>query len=128
MTTNKALEDRVKYLEAELARLTGKMPRAENIPPEERPDFIPHGSERHAAFLGLRKAEKGEELQHEGYALRDLTLFGVGVRPMFLKSILQQKVSQLLAEFPQTQSDSPMLPHFAPPMWVPDDIPVSGIV
>jgi len=92
------------------------------------PDYIAHGSDRHAAFLGLVKAEEGDEPQQDGWTLADITMYGPSARPEYLKRVLAQKVSELTTLPPETQSENPLAPNFAPPMWVPSDEPVSGMV
>jgi hypothetical protein len=92
------------------------------------PDYIEHGSERHAALLGLVKAGEDDEPQHEGWALADVTMYGAAARPEFLLQTLKQKVSELTTPPPVMQSEDPLAPNYAPPMWMPDGEPVSGIV
>ena len=131
---------RIEALERTIAQLTGRAPRQQAIPENERADYIEHGSERHVAFLGLRKATPGEAavaekkekaneigLVYEGYVLEDITAFGVTAEPAMLKAILRQKVHQL-APPPMPQSDDPNAKNYAPTLWVPDGIPVSGTV
>lgn len=91
-------------------------------------DAIPHGSDGHAAFLGLIEAEEDDEPQLGGWALADITMYGPSARPEFLRRILAQKVSELTTPMPEMQSDDPRLPHYAPSMWVPSDTPVTGMV
>ena len=78
-------------------------------------DYVPHGSDQHAGLLGLRKAEKDDEPQRDGWALQDVTMY----RPEYLVQILRQKVSELLSKAPKVQSEDPMAPHYAPPIWRP---------
>jgi len=85
------------------------------------PDYVERGSQQHAAFLGLIPAEKDDEPQQDGWALADLTLYGPTARPEFLRRTLQQKVNELNTPMPELQSEDPRLPHYAPPMWRPDD-------
>ena len=91
-------------------------------------DYIAHGSDGHAAFLGLVKAEEGDEPQQDGWTLADITMYGPSARPEFLRRVLAQKVSELTTLPPETQSEDPRLPNYAPTMWVPSGEPVSGIV
>jgi len=84
------------------------------------PDYIERGSDRHAAFLGLVKAEEDDEPQYEGYALGDLTLYGPSARPEFLRTTLKQKVNELNTPMPEIQSENPSQPHYHPPIWEPD--------
>lgn len=95
---------------------------------QTNPNAIPRGSDGHAAFLGLVKAEKDDEPQRDGWTLADITMYGPAVTPQYLKRVLAQKVSELTAPMPPVQSDDPRLPHYAPPMWTPFGEPVSGMV
>jgi len=135
-----AMQARIAALEKQLAQLTGRVPHEKDIPLEERPDYIAHGSPRHVAFLGLREAtdeevtrakaqeEKGEiGLEYRGYVLQDITAFGVTAKAEMLKAILMQKVHQLEPP-PAPQSDDPLAANYSPPLWVPSGIPVSGTV
>ena len=92
------------------------------------PDYIPHGSDRHAAHLGLVKAKEGDEPQQDGWTLADITMYGPSARPEYLRRVLAQYVSELTTLPPEVQSDDPRAPNYAPPMWVPSDEPVSGMV
>lgn len=91
-------------------------------------DYIEHGSDRHAAFLGLVKAKEDDEPQQDGWALADITMYGPSARPEYLRRVLAQKVSELTTLPPEMQSDDPLAPHYAPPMWMPSEEPVSGMV
>ncbi len=91
-------------------------------------DYIEHGSDGHAAFLGLVEAENGDEPQQDGWALADVTMYGPAATPQYLKQTLAQKVSELVTPPPEVQSDDPRLPNYAPTMWVPSEEPVSGMV
>lgn len=119
------LEQQVAELRAIINRLTGNVPRTEDMAPEDRPDYIPHGSDRHAAFLGLREVEEDDEmkLKTQGpngkwYTLQDRTVFGIAVREEFLEAFLQQRVGEL--QKPEVHAE-------APSMWVPTEAPASGI-
>ena len=92
------------------------------------PDYVAHGSDRHAALLGLVKATEGDEPQWEGWALADLTMYGPAARPEFLLQTLKQKVNELTAPPLVVQSEDPFAPHYAPPLWTPAGEPVSGMV
>ena len=142
---NDTMRARIEALERTIAQLTGHAPQQRNIPEEERADAIEHGSPRHVAFLGLREATEAEVAQaekkeaaneiglaykHENgtvYVLGDITAFGVTAEPAMLKAILMQKVHQLKKP-PLPQSDDPNEPNYAPRLWVPSGIPVSGTV
>ena len=96
---------------------------------EARPDYVEHGSDRHAALLGLRKAKKGDKPQLEGWTLFDLTAFGPAARPEYIAEVLRQKVSTFTAgPAPKLQSKDPLKPNYAPPLWMPTTEPASGIV
>jgi len=94
----------------------------------EQTDYIAHGSNEHAALLGLVKATKDDELQYKGWTLADFTMYGVAVTELFLKQTLTQKVNELLTKPPKTQSTDPIKPHYAPKMWVPPDGAATGRV
>jgi hypothetical protein len=84
-------------------------------------DHIAHGSDQHAAVLGLIP-DKTNEL---GYRLIDPTLFGPQATQGYLNEVLRQKVATLKAGIPPIpQSKSPDKPNYAPALWVPDDTPV----
>ena len=57
-------------------------------PAKSRPDYVEHGSERHASLLGLRQAVEGEKYQHEGWALEDITQFGINVQEEYIQAVL----------------------------------------
>lgn len=101
---------------------------------EHRPDYIAHGSDEHAAWLGIRPAKKGDDpdLVIEGYTLEDSNPYGViGWTLEAKREFLRQKVSGFLTKPPPVQSEDPRLPGFAPPLWLPrepDEEPVLGII
>lgn len=92
------------------------------------PDYVAHGSARHAALLGLVEATKDDVPQWEGYALADLTMYGPAARPEFLLQTLKQKVSELTSPSLAVQSKDPLAPNYAPPLWLPAGGFASGIV
>lgn len=135
---NDAMRARIEALESKIARLTGQVPQPKELPLEDRADYIEYGSERHVAFLGLRKATSKETavakkrenaneigLVYEGYVLEDITAFGVTAEAAMLKAILMQKVHQLAGP-PLPQSDDPNAKNYAPPLWVPEGTPMSS--
>jgi len=134
MATNKELEQQIKELSAQVAMLTGTPSgQVAPLPPEERADYIAPGSKEHMVFLGIHEATKDDDMTYsvdggKEFALTDITIFGVNVRPEFLKAILMQKVSSFSCPAPEIQSTDPSKPHYAPALWIPDDVPVSGIV
>jgi hypothetical protein len=84
------------------------------------------------ALLGLTKATKGDEDTfdvYEGYRLVDpaptLSLDPTG---RMTRLTLRQKVSELRSAPPKPQSDDPSRPNYAPPLWVPRNSDVDGIV
>jgi hypothetical protein len=99
---------------------------------EQQPDYIEFGSDQQAAILGLKKAEKGDDPQLDGWALVDITAWGpqaMADDKAYLREILRQKVSNLTSKPPQLQSDDPMAPHYAPPLQVPPEgEPASGYI
>ncbi len=82
-------------------------------------DYVPHGSDEQAGYLGLKKAGKDDVPQLDGWALTDITMWGVTATDKFLMEKLRQKVSELNSESPKVQSDDPMAPHYAKPIWRP---------
>lgn len=96
-------------------------------------DYIAHGSDGHAAFLGLVKAKEDDEPRLKApdgtcWTLADVTMYGPVATPMYLRQTLAQKVSELTTLPPEVQSEDPRLPNYAPPMWTPSKEPVSGMV
>ncbi len=116
------LEERVAQLEAILAQIGYQTPKKARRP-EDRPDYLEFGSEKHALFLGLKKAGEDDADQIDGWALADMTAYGPAARPEFLHEILRQKVNEWKSGKPQVHAG-------APPLWMPapQDQIVSGIV
>jgi len=84
-------------------------------------DYVEHGSDRHAAMIGLRKADKEDTLQFHGWTLADMTLFGPGVLEGYVREVLRQKGVTLETGAPPTpQSTDRSAPGYAPPMWTPN--------
>ncbi len=111
------LQDQVAQLQRALGQLTGSYkPPSE---PEVQTDNVPHGSDRHAGMLGLRKAKDDDKPQIDGWALEDIVSYGPTVSPEFLEQLLRQKVNELSMKIPPTQSKDPLGAHFAPVMWRP---------
>jgi hypothetical protein len=122
------LRERLELLERVIAQHGILLP-AEEVEPTERPDYIPHGSARHAALLGLvdragdpanqqflaefTSAKTGTtyRLEDEVDALRHYP----GVDPAkACLLVLQQKVNEL--------ETAPTVPADAPPMFRPDPV------
>ena len=87
-------------------------------------DYVEHGSEQHAAILLLRPAHEGdpyvqEDSQGRKWTLVDVTAFGPQATEAYIKEVLRQKVSALDSPIPETQSEDPFAPDYAPPMWTP---------
>jgi hypothetical protein len=83
-------------------------------------DFVEHGSDQHAALLGLVK----EPSSPTGYRLSDGTAFGPQATQGYLDEVLRQKISTLKSGQPEyPQSQDPSKPGFAPSLWVPVDMP-----
>lgn len=87
---------------------------------EKRGDFVPFGSEQHAALLGLREATaedayKREDSQGREWTLMDTTVFGPQVTKEYLSEVLRQKVAELDTT-PVVQSEERLEPGYAPPM------------
>jgi len=55
-------------------------------------------------------------------------MYGPSARPEYLRRVLAQYVSELTTLPPEVQSDDPLAPNYAPPMWMPSEEPVSGMV
>ena len=82
-------------------------------------DYVPHGSDEQAGMLGLVKAEKDDVPQLNGWALQDITMYGPNATDKFLEQKLRQLVNDLTSKAPETQSEDPFKPHYAPPIWRP---------
>jgi len=125
------LRQQVEELRDILARLTGQPQKEVSL--EERADYIAQGSDQHMAWLGLQKATEEDEadqnvMTYEGYKLLDVTAFGVTAKEDYLLAVLRQKVHQLQQPIPMPQSADRNAPNYAPPMWQPEGVPVTGIV
>jgi hypothetical protein len=83
-------------------------------------DFIEHGSDEHMAYLGLRKATKGDKVQFKGYAFA-YAPYGVEWDEDRELRLLRSKVSGLLTKPPEIQSENRDAPGYAPPMWLPHE-------
>jgi hypothetical protein len=84
-------------------------------------DYVPHGSERHMAMLGLRPAAEGETgLVFEGFTLIDPTFAGPSATDRFLMETLRQKVREFKTAPVMPQSVNPDAPNYAPPMFTPN--------
>ena len=79
------------------------------------PDFIKHGSDQHAAILGLRKATPEDAYDRDGWTLVDVTAFGPQASEAYIKEVLRQKVTTLKA-------GPPPIPPKSPPLWNPEAI------
>lgn len=132
MATVKELEQQITEQAAQIEALTQQLSGLmetigvpvgpERIAPEDRADFIKHGSPEHAVFIGLVPAEEDDPLGHEGWQLVDRTIFGPNARPEYLAEVLRQKVSSLTSPIPVIQSDDWRKPNYAPPMIVPREL------
>ena len=91
-------------------------------------DYIAHGTDEHAALLGLTPAPEGEPLVIDGWTLTDPLSFGANATELFLLRTLRSKVNELNGQMPKVQSDDPTEPGYAPEMWRPSEEPVSGII
>jgi len=76
-------------------------------------DHVPHGSERHAAILGLRQAGANEDFKVDGWTL-DVTSYPPDTTKMWFERELQGKVNELTSEPPRYQSHTPGAPNYAP--------------
>ena len=127
MATNRELESRVKQLEALLAQVGLAVDSASSDLPEDRPDYIAHGSPEHAQFIGLVLLENPEDADgrtvyvsrqtEQMYCLEDeigVMRFYPGVDPeKAIYTVLRQKVSAF-------EAGEPPIPENAPTLLVPD--------
>ena len=121
MATTKQLEAELQQLKSmlEAQGIRAPVPLAEK--PEDRADFFEHGSDKHAAFLGLVPAKSGDEdhitftspRNGNTYRLEDeITQFMNYHDPEKAAQLtLQQKVNELEIK--------PEVPDTALPMWRP---------
>ena len=65
--------------------------------------IIKHGTDEHAALLGLRKAGAEDTMVLSGWTLLDMTAYGPQTTEAYLKEVLRQKVSELKAGPPKVQ-------------------------
>jgi len=93
---------------------------------KQKLDYVERGSDRHAMVLGLVK-DPGSEF---GWKLADPTAYGPTATEVYLREVLRQKVSDLNTAMPTIQSEDPLSPGFAPPMWRPvgEEDEATGIV
>ena len=121
MTTQKdaigALTAKVAELQRELGQLTGSYTPPEE--PEVQADHVEHGSDNHAALLGLKKAQDYDKPKLDDWALEDIVSWGPTTTQEFLENTLRGKVNELSTPFLTMQSKDPLAPHFAPAMWRP---------
>jgi hypothetical protein len=97
--------------------------------PVEHSDYIEHGSEAHANFLGLRLATSDDnatlivkDKKGRGWVLVDMTMFGPSATEAYLHEVCRQKVAEVDAGAPPTlQSEDPRKPNYAPPLWQPPE-------
>jgi len=108
------LQGRIAELEKKLGRTEVEIIR-EPKNPKDRADYVERGSDQHAAFLGLRKADSDDENTRDGWALMDPFQFGFNAD--FQAEVLRQRVGDLTSEMPTLQSDSRRDPFYAPKMW-----------
>jgi hypothetical protein len=77
---------------------------------------VPHGSDEHAALLGLTKGADGK------YELQDpVPLVQLDPTGRLERVVLNQKIGALQTGFPKLQSRDPFAPNYAPPLWRPSD-------
>ena len=116
-TTVEQLQQQIADLQRELWRLSGRY--VGPVEATQNMDYVEHGSDRHAALLGLKKAENGDVPQLDGWTLEDIVSFGPHASKEFLEQFLRQKVNELYTPPPEYQSRDPREPFFAPVMWRP---------
>ena len=123
MTTAQEVKELRKELETLKARL-GIESEALPVKTEDRADFIPHGSDKHARFLGLVPAEPDDKDHNitytspgslKTYALEDeiMQFLHYPNPEQAALSTLRQKVNVLEGEV--------KVPEDAPPLWRPRD-------
>jgi len=138
MATNKELEKRLNDLEEQNRLLRKLVPGLEvqsgEVDIEERADFFPHGSEKHAAFLGLIEIVGEDEL--EDAKLMDYVFYEspstgriwrledeLGVQQAYptidptksVRLVLRQKISSF-------EGGKPPIPDTAPMLLVPSNV------
>jgi hypothetical protein len=130
VATQKELEQRIAELEQLLAsRGIVAEPVARSRRPEDQPDYIPFGSDKHMAFLGLERvedmaqAEKLRQVVHvspdtgTAYRLIDEMAAAQLMRPMdpdkSILLVLRQKVSSFESGMPEPFPGAPV--RFIPP-------------
>jgi hypothetical protein len=130
MAKEKDLQTQLDELRAMLAGLGISAPIELATRPEDRADYIAHGSPEHATFLGLIEVEDVGKAEADGYILHtsadtrttyrlademSSSIHYPGVDPeKAAKALLRQKVSSF-------ESGPPEAPADAPTMWVPVD-------
>ena len=132
MATNRELEKRLSDLEEQNRILRQLVPGLEvqssEVSIEDRADYFPHGSDKHAAFLGLVKIVGDDELENAkkiGYVFYESPDTGdvwrledeLGVQQAYpnveptkaVRLVLRQKVSSFEAGKPPIPDSAPML-------------------
>ena len=126
MAKAKDLQAQIDELRAQLASVGISMPKELAERPEDRADYIAHGSPQHAAFLGLVEVEDVDRAKADGHIVHVSPKTGTAYRledqvtpymhypdPMQVaKLVLQQKISSF-------ESGPPPVPKDAPPIWQP---------
>jgi hypothetical protein len=122
------LQKRLEELERRLGRVpSARVPAKQPTDPRDRADYVAHGSDKHAAFIGLKRTDdEADPYAVDGWTLEDPTQFGPGANDQYIIRVTRQKVSELTSPMPTPQSKDPRKPHFAPVLWTPD-IPFSQI-
>lgn len=126
MATSKDLEARIRQLEAVIASVGLAVERTSELP-EDRPDYIAHGSPEHAGFIGLVLIDDPEDADgrtvytsretNQMYCLEDeigVLRYYPGIDPdKAVMVVLRQKVSAF-------EAGVPPIPDKAPTMWTPE--------
>lgn len=128
MATNKQLEAQLRALQELLEQHGIASPTTEAVQPEDRGDYIEHGSPGHAALLGVVVVEDLAQAEKDGYyvckddngthyRLEDQVspYMGYPDPAQIAKLTLRQKVSEL-------EHGKPPRPENAPPMWRPLEV------
>lgn len=117
MASNKELEAKIQALQHMLEGHGIRLPTETAETPEERADYIAHGSAEHATFLGLVEVKNGEDTTALTYASKgvtwrledEVTAFMHYPDPKQVAAlVLRQKVSSF--------ETKPTVPADAPPM------------
>ena len=83
------------------------------------PNYVGHGSSKHASHLGLEPDLPSKDNDWRMWKLIDPWRWGQNAQPGFINSRLDAKINSLTAPMPETQSEDPLAPNYAKPMFSP---------